>query len=306
MPGAGHDHRVAFPGPGLAVGGHGQGRRSRRRPAARAVFERVDAALGEPLSRLILEGPEDELTLTANAQPAIVADELRRARRHPRARPGPRASGVRGGPLARRVLGARRRRGAIARGRRAPRPRARPRDAGRRPAGHRRDERHHGDRARRDSRRSAGEAAERRGRRPPPTSTRPGRSSSPATRPPWRASGELVAAEKGRAIPLKVSAPFHCALMAPAARESSRAELERVIDSPPALSRSSPTSTRSPNTDRGARQGAARPPGRRRRALGGERPAHGASGASRTRSRSGPGKVLAGPRQAHRQGPRRS
>jgi [acyl-carrier-protein] S-malonyltransferase len=41
--------------------------------AARAVFERVDAALGEPLSRLILEGPEDELTLTANAQPAIVA-----------------------------------------------------------------------------------------------------------------------------------------------------------------------------------------------------------------------------------------
>jgi [acyl-carrier-protein] S-malonyltransferase len=45
-------------------------------PAARAVFERVDAALGEPLSRLILEGPEDELTLTANAQPAIVAASI--------------------------------------------------------------------------------------------------------------------------------------------------------------------------------------------------------------------------------------
>jgi [acyl-carrier-protein] S-malonyltransferase len=41
--------------------------------AARAVFQRVDAALGEPLSRLILEGPEAELTVTANAQPAIVA-----------------------------------------------------------------------------------------------------------------------------------------------------------------------------------------------------------------------------------------
>src|SRR5215472_4178117 len=41
--------------------------------AARAVFERVDAALGEPLSKLILEGPEAELTVTANAQPAIVA-----------------------------------------------------------------------------------------------------------------------------------------------------------------------------------------------------------------------------------------
>src|ERR1019366_2337255 len=39
-------------------------------PAARAVFDRVDAALGERLSRLILEGPEAELTLTANAQPA--------------------------------------------------------------------------------------------------------------------------------------------------------------------------------------------------------------------------------------------
>jgi [acyl-carrier-protein] S-malonyltransferase len=37
------------------------------------VFERVDAALGEPLSRLILQGPEEALTLTANAQPAIVA-----------------------------------------------------------------------------------------------------------------------------------------------------------------------------------------------------------------------------------------
>jgi [acyl-carrier-protein] S-malonyltransferase len=40
--------------------------------AARAVFKRADAALGESLSRLVLEGPEDELTLTANAQPAIV------------------------------------------------------------------------------------------------------------------------------------------------------------------------------------------------------------------------------------------
>ncbi len=41
-------------------------------PAARAVFERADAALGEPLSKLILEGPENQLTLTANAQPALV------------------------------------------------------------------------------------------------------------------------------------------------------------------------------------------------------------------------------------------
>jgi [acyl-carrier-protein] S-malonyltransferase len=42
-------------------------------PHARAVFEEVDDALGERLTRLMWEGPEDELTLTANAQPAIMA-----------------------------------------------------------------------------------------------------------------------------------------------------------------------------------------------------------------------------------------
>jgi [acyl-carrier-protein] S-malonyltransferase len=41
-------------------------------PAARAVFERASTALGESLTKLVLEGPEEELTLTANAQPAIV------------------------------------------------------------------------------------------------------------------------------------------------------------------------------------------------------------------------------------------
>jgi [acyl-carrier-protein] S-malonyltransferase len=46
-------------------------------PAARQVFERVDAALGSPpLSRLMWEGPEDELTLTHNAQPAILAHSV--------------------------------------------------------------------------------------------------------------------------------------------------------------------------------------------------------------------------------------
>ncbi|HEV8498862.1 MAG TPA: ACP S-malonyltransferase [Gemmatimonadaceae bacterium] len=42
-------------------------------PAARNVFERADAALGIPLSRLCFEGPADELTLTQNAQPALLA-----------------------------------------------------------------------------------------------------------------------------------------------------------------------------------------------------------------------------------------
>ena len=42
-------------------------------PAARAVFQEVDEALGESLSRLVFEGEESELTLTRNAQPALMA-----------------------------------------------------------------------------------------------------------------------------------------------------------------------------------------------------------------------------------------
>jgi [acyl-carrier-protein] S-malonyltransferase len=42
-------------------------------PAARAVFQEVDEVLGQPLSRLMRDGPEDELTLTENAQPALMA-----------------------------------------------------------------------------------------------------------------------------------------------------------------------------------------------------------------------------------------
>jgi [acyl-carrier-protein] S-malonyltransferase len=42
-------------------------------PAAKDVFDRADAALGAPLSRLCFEGPAEELTLTHNAQPALLA-----------------------------------------------------------------------------------------------------------------------------------------------------------------------------------------------------------------------------------------
>jgi [acyl-carrier-protein] S-malonyltransferase len=44
-----------------------------RFPAARETFEAIDEALGTSLSRIMWEGPEDELTLTHNAQPAILA-----------------------------------------------------------------------------------------------------------------------------------------------------------------------------------------------------------------------------------------
>jgi [acyl-carrier-protein] S-malonyltransferase len=44
-----------------------------RFPAARLVFQAIDDALGVDLSRMMFEGPEDELTFTQNAQPAILA-----------------------------------------------------------------------------------------------------------------------------------------------------------------------------------------------------------------------------------------
>lgn len=44
-----------------------------RYPLARRVFEEVDEALGQRLSTLMAEGPESELTLTENAQPALMA-----------------------------------------------------------------------------------------------------------------------------------------------------------------------------------------------------------------------------------------
>jgi [acyl-carrier-protein] S-malonyltransferase len=44
--------------------------------AAREVFDEVDEALGKKLSELMFEGPEDELTLTENAQPALMAASL--------------------------------------------------------------------------------------------------------------------------------------------------------------------------------------------------------------------------------------
>ena len=64
-----------FPGQGAQSVGMGKALADAY-PAARAVFEEVDAALGENLSRLIWEGPQEELTLTRNAQPALMATSL--------------------------------------------------------------------------------------------------------------------------------------------------------------------------------------------------------------------------------------
>ena len=64
-----------FPGQGAQVVGMGRQLHDAV-PAAREVFEEVDDALGEPLSRVIFEGPEDALRLTENAQPALMATSL--------------------------------------------------------------------------------------------------------------------------------------------------------------------------------------------------------------------------------------
>jgi [acyl-carrier-protein] S-malonyltransferase len=64
-----------FPGQGAQTVGMGQALASSY-PAARAVFEEVDDALGQNLSALIWEGDIETLTLTANAQPALMATSL--------------------------------------------------------------------------------------------------------------------------------------------------------------------------------------------------------------------------------------
>lgn len=61
-----------FPGQGSQAVGMGKDLADAF-PEARAVFEEVDAALGENLCKTMWEGPEDQLTLTANAQPALMA-----------------------------------------------------------------------------------------------------------------------------------------------------------------------------------------------------------------------------------------
>jgi [acyl-carrier-protein] S-malonyltransferase len=60
-----------FPGQGSQAAGMGKSLADAY-PAARAVFDSVDAALGESLSRLCFEGPDEKLKLTANTQPAIL------------------------------------------------------------------------------------------------------------------------------------------------------------------------------------------------------------------------------------------
>jgi [acyl-carrier-protein] S-malonyltransferase len=197
--------------------------------AARQVFAQADAALGEPLTKLILEGPEETLTLTANAQPALVTVScalLAAVRERNPDLPAPAfAAGHSLGEYSALVAA-----GALtlADAVRVVRVRGRAmQDAV--PPG-------------------AGAMAAVMGLEPDVVESlckegAQGESVSPAN---FNAPGqiviagaaaavarvsELVSRAKGKAIPLKVSAPFHCALMAPAAR-ALESELESVTVSP--------------------------------------------------------------------------
>jgi [acyl-carrier-protein] S-malonyltransferase len=64
-----------FPGQGSQATGMGQQLAASHPEAAQAFFE-ADQALGFPLSRLCFEGPDDELNLTANTQPAILTASI--------------------------------------------------------------------------------------------------------------------------------------------------------------------------------------------------------------------------------------
>src|SRR3546814_342684 len=64
-----------FPGQGSQAVGMGKAL-AEASSYAREVFQEVDEALGQGLFKLMSEGPEDELTLTENAQPAIMANAI--------------------------------------------------------------------------------------------------------------------------------------------------------------------------------------------------------------------------------------
>jgi [acyl-carrier-protein] S-malonyltransferase len=199
----------------------GKDLRAASRAAAR-VFEAADAALGEPLSRLILEGPEEDLTLTANAQPAIVTVSVAILaairERAPRLPPPSFAAGHSLGEYSALVAS-----GALSledavRIVRAMQE-AVPPDVGAMAAVMGVD----GARLEELCRACAGDEVV-----SPANFNAPGQIVIAGHAGAVLRVSERVGAEKGRAIPLKVSAPFHSALMRPAARvvEARLAEVE--------------------------------------------------------------------------------
>ncbi len=198
---------------------------------AREVFARVDGALGETLSRVILEGPEDKLTLTANAQPALVATSaalLAAIRERMPALPAPAfAAGHSLGEYSALVAA-----GAIAledavrlvRARGRAMQDAVPPGVGAMAAVMGVDA---------DALEAICKEAARGEVVSPANFNAPGQIVIAGHAGAVARASELAAARKGKAIPLKVSAPFHCALMAPAARVLERELAAITVHAPP-------------------------------------------------------------------------
>ena len=64
-----------FPGQGSQAVGMGKSL-SEKHQDVKAIFDKADEKLNAPLSRLIFEGPQEELTLTFNAQPALLTTSI--------------------------------------------------------------------------------------------------------------------------------------------------------------------------------------------------------------------------------------
>ena len=68
-----------FPGQGSQIVGMGK-ELAENFAEAREIFEEIDESLGQSLSKLMFEGPEEDLNLTANTQPALMAVSVAVAR----------------------------------------------------------------------------------------------------------------------------------------------------------------------------------------------------------------------------------
>ncbi|MDI1434181.1 ACP S-malonyltransferase [Polyangium sorediatum] len=217
-----------FPGQGSQLVGMGK-ELAATSEAARRTFERADAALGEPLSQLCFEGPMEELTLTANTQPAIVAASaaivaaLRE--RHPDLAPPVFAAGHSLGEYsALCAAGAIELEDAVrlCRLRGSAMQAAVPSGEGAMSAIMGLDAEAI---AAICEEAAAGEIVS------PANYNAPGQVVIAGHKDAVARAGELVVARGGKAVPLKVSAPFHCALMR-SARDALAPALERVVIHP--------------------------------------------------------------------------
>lgn len=202
--------------------------------AARNVFAEADEALGESLSSLILEGPEERLTLTQNAQPAIVTVSLAvlaaLRETNPALQAPAYAAGHSLGEYSALVAS-----GALSlaaavrlvRARGQAMQQAVPAGVGAMAAIMGIDSRE-----RIEAICAAASTATERVQ--PANFNAPGQVVIAGHADAVTRAGELAGKEKGKAIPLKVSAPFHCSLMSPAANVV-REELERVVIQRPAF-----------------------------------------------------------------------